>query len=162
VQAVCTTLDLNADGEQVLHDLEENIGVMENINEDVAYDNLEEEMDDEVNEVNDTTDEMVGPLMQMHQKETLFLIKKVCLNHFDSSIITHGVCQGVQVVRFALALCRSDQKSSALFESTRISRCTGQLKLSKYAVTLMLPPSTDTWRTGPPWCGYAQQLSMTT
>jgi len=46
VQAVCTTLDLNADGEQVLHDLEENIGVMENINEDVAHDNLEDKMDD--------------------------------------------------------------------------------------------------------------------
>jgi len=52
----------------------------------------------------------------MHQNETLFLIKKVCLNHFESSIITHTVFQAMQVVGFACALCRSDQKSSALFE----------------------------------------------
>ena len=45
----CTTLGINVDAEQVLHDLDEDVGVMQDTNEDIAHDNLEDKMDHVVN-----------------------------------------------------------------------------------------------------------------
>ena len=85
-----TVLDMDVDGEQALHDLEEDIIVMQDTNEDTAHDNLEDEMDGVVDEINEETEGLLGSLDPMHQKETLFLMKKVCLTHLDSSGITDG------------------------------------------------------------------------
>ena len=40
-----TSLDMDVDGEQALHDLEEDIIVMQDTNKDTAHNNLEDEMD---------------------------------------------------------------------------------------------------------------------
>ena len=40
-----TSLDMDVDGKQALHDLEEDIIVMQDTNKDTAHDNLEDEMD---------------------------------------------------------------------------------------------------------------------
>ena len=110
-----TSLCIDVDGEQVLQDLDKDIGVMQDCNEDIAHDNLEDEMVNVVNEINEATAGTLGTLTPMH-KETLFLMKKVHQIHFNSSRITDGVCWAMQVVGFACALCRSDMKTTALFE----------------------------------------------
>ena len=85
-----TFLDMDVDGEQALHDLEEDIIVMQDANEDTAHDNLEDEMNGVVNEINEETEGLLGSLDPTRQKETLFLMKKVCLIRLDSSRITDG------------------------------------------------------------------------
>ena len=47
-------------------------------------------MDGVVNEINEETDGLLGSLDLTCQKETLFLMKKVCLIRLDSSRITDG------------------------------------------------------------------------
>ena len=85
-----TFLDMDVDGKQALHDLEEDIIIMQDANEDTTHDNLEDEMDGVVNEIYEETEGLLGSLDPTHQKETLFLMKKVCLIHLDSSGITDG------------------------------------------------------------------------
>ena len=72
----CTFLDMDVDGEQALHDLDEDIIVMQDANEDTAHGDLEDEMDGVINEINEETDGLLGSLDPMHQKETLFLLKR--------------------------------------------------------------------------------------
>ena len=111
-----TTLGIDADAKQVLHGLEEDVGVMQDTNEDIAHDNLEDEMVNVVNEIDEATEGILGPLTPTHQKETLFLMKKVHHIHFHSSRIIDGVFWAMQVVGFACALCKLDMKTSALLE----------------------------------------------
>src|SRR6266481_1909283 len=89
---------------------------MQDTNEDIAHDNLEDEMDNMDNKINEATEGILGPLTPTHQKETLFLMKKVRHIHFDSSRIIDGVFWAMQVVGFACALCKSDMKTSVLLE----------------------------------------------
>ena len=79
---------MDVDGEQALYDLEKDIIVMQDANKDTTHDNLEDEMDGVINKINEETEGLLGSLDPMHQKETLFLMKKVCLIHLDSSKIT--------------------------------------------------------------------------
>ena len=44
-----TVLDMDVDGEQALHDLEEDIIIMQDTNKDTTHNDLEDEMDDVVN-----------------------------------------------------------------------------------------------------------------
>ena len=85
-----TFLDMDVDGEQALHDLEEDIIVIQDANKDTTHDLLEDEMDGVVNDINEETEGLLGSLDPTCQKETLFLMTKVCLICLDCSRITDG------------------------------------------------------------------------
>ena len=76
--------------------LEEDVGVMDDENEDIAHEELEQETDDVVAEIDTDSACQLSTLTPRHRQEALFVIKKV--------------------VGFASALCKSDQKTSALLE----------------------------------------------
>ena len=67
---------MDVDGEQALHDLEEDIIVMQDTNQDTTHNLLEDEMDGVINEINEETEGLLGSLDRTHQKETLFLMKR--------------------------------------------------------------------------------------
>jgi len=84
------------DADDEIAPLEEDVGVMDDENEDVAHEELEQETDDVVSEIDADSAHRLTTLTSRHRQEALFVIKKV--------------------VGFASALCKSDQKTSALLE----------------------------------------------
>ena len=69
--------------------LEEDVGVMDDENEDVAHEELEQETDDVVAEIDADSACQLSTLIPRHRQEAFLVIKKV--------------------VGFASALCKSDQ-----------------------------------------------------
>ena len=91
-----TSLGFHEEATEELAPLEEDIGIMDDDNEDVAHEGLERETDDVVMEIDADSAHEMGTLTSCHHKEALFVLKKV--------------------VGFASALCKSDQKTMALLE----------------------------------------------
>jgi len=82
--------------EEDLAPLEEDVGIMDDDNEDVAHEELEEETDGVVVQIDAETADQLFSFTSRHCKEALFIIKKV--------------------IGFSSVLCKSDQKTSALLQ----------------------------------------------